>query len=143
MKKMTYEDTEDFGKVEDTVNNGEIVDLMEDCDESKTVADDVVGAFNVFLGVYNNFRRDHDLKSNKIDSFEICTAMLDKLGRIARQVKHNKRNDPKEDWPEGMTQAMTGLLVYMIILLDSTNVKIDKGMKLELMESVKQYKGKK
>jgi len=109
----------------------------------KVDANLVVKIFEGFIGTYHCFRADNGLKSikkNPMDPFEICTSMLDKLGRIARQVKHTQRNDPKPDWPNGMTEAMTGLLVYMIMLLDSCGVDISDGMKTELLESIKQYK---
>ena len=105
----------------------------------KTKAEEVVGYFNAFLRSYNRFRKDNNLSSSNKDSFEICTAMLDKLGRIARQVKHTKRNDSKPDWPEGMTEAVSGLFIYSIMLLNLYGVSISKGMKNELNNAVKQH----
>ena len=66
--------------------------------------------------------------------------MSDKLGRICRYVKHQERNDPKSDWPEGMTTEMTGLLAYMILLKNYYNVDFVKGMELEFDKAVEQHK---
>ena len=111
--------------------------------EIKRTADDVAGAFDIFLQVYERFREDNGLTKNVDNAFEICTALTDKNGRIARQVKHAERNDHKEDWPVGMTSAMSGWIIYMIMLLTKYNVDIKAGMVKELKSSLKQYKTKK
>lgn len=109
----------------------------------KRRAEDVAAAFEVFLGIYERFREDNGLTKNVDNGFEICTALTDKNGRIARQVKHAERNDHKEDWPIGMTEAMAGYIIYMIMLLKKYKVDIKKGMVKELKSSLKQYKTKK
>jgi len=103
---------------------------------------DVADAFKYFCKVYNNFRKynglDTEIKSSP-NMFEFCTALMDKSGRIARQVKHKERNDPKDDWPNGLTGAMTGFIVYMLLMLDAYDVDITVGMVKELESSIKQY----
>jgi len=107
--------------------------------EDKYDAKDVVVAFNDFLGVYEQFRKDNELKDKDNNPFELCTALMDKNGRIARQIKHFERKDPKEDWPNGLTEAMTGYLVYLILILKQYKIKIDEGMVNELNSAVGQY----
>ena len=100
----------------------------------------VACAFEDFLNVYDNFRFvNHIGSGKKPNAFEICTAMMDKMGRISRQVKHFERNDPKEDWPDGLSEAMTGLLIYMLLLMNNYNLDIYDGMVIELKSAIKQY----
>lgn len=106
-------------------------------------AEDVVEAWDNFLEVYNKFRECNGLKDSKMGAFETCTALTDKNGRIARQIKHFERNDPKEDWPIGLTEAMSGYLIYMIILMKGYNISISDGMIKELQSSISQYSSKK
>jgi len=104
--------------------------------------EEVVEAFNDFLTLYDFFRRENGLSSHIDNVHEIITSMTDKLGRICRYVKHFERNDPKEDWPDGMTEEMSGLLVYMIILKNYYGVDISNGMKKELNKAVEQHSKK-
>ena len=106
-------------------------------------AEDVAESFNEFLTYYEQFRKSHYLKDNDLTAFEICTALLDKCGRIARQVKHAERGDHKEDWPQGMTEAICGFIVYSIFLLKHYNVDINDGFCKELQSSIVQYSCKK
>ena len=66
---------------------------------------------------------------------------MDKCGRMARQIKHYERNDPKEYWPSGLSEAMTGILIYLIILIDTYHLDIRDGMIKELNSAIKQYSG--
>lgn len=100
----------------------------------------VACSFDDFLNVYHNFRFiNHMGGGKKPNAFEICTAMMDKMGRMARQVKHFERNDPKEDWPDGLTEATAGLLIYMMLLIDAYHLDIYDGMVAELKSAMKQY----
>jgi len=116
-------------------------------DKGKTTVDDVVSDFMEFIETYSRFRKDNNLNDRKeTTAFEICTAILDKSGRIARQVKHFERKDPKEDWPNGMTSAVSGNLVYMMMLLRKygiTQIQFKNGMKDELNVALNQWSGKK
>jgi hypothetical protein len=103
---------------------------------------DVIDGFNDFLDTYDEFRNAHGLSGSISNVHEIIASMTDKLGRIARYVKHQERNDPKPDWPEGMTTEIAGLLVYMIILKNFYNVDISKGMKIELEKAIEQHSDK-
>jgi len=99
----------------------------------------VIKDFNRFLESYESWRKLNGLSGSIDNAHEIISAMTDKLGRIARQVKHQERNDPKPDWPNGMTIEMAGLLIYMIILQSRYNVDISDGMKEELEKAIKQH----
>ena len=103
------------------------------------VTDNVVSDFNKFLKSYDIWRDFNGLSGSIDNVHEIVSAMTDKLGRIARQVKHQERNDPKPDWPDGMTSEMVGLLICMIILKNKYNVDISKGMKTELEKAIEQH----
>lgn len=110
---------------------------------SKTTKEDVVDKFQEFLDVYDKFRKDHGLQDKKVNAYEVCTALGDKNGRIFRQVKHFERNDQKPDWPIGLTEAMTGYLIYMIMLMRGYNVSIHEGMLKELQSAISQWTEKK
>lgn len=104
-------------------------------------SDAVVLSFNEFLQTYNYFRKGNGL-GNKTDAYEICTAILDKCGRIAREVKHKERNDPKENFPDGLTEAMTGTIVYLMMLIEKYQIDVSSGMKKELESALRQYSEK-
>jgi len=104
---------------------------------------DVIGAFNVFLDTYDQFRKDNNLKDKVNNPFELCTALMDKSGRMARQIKHFERNDPKDDWPNGLTEAICGYLIYVILLISHYNIDISSGFCKELESAVTQYSCKK
>ena len=84
----------------------------------KVTSEDVVDALSVFFFTYDQWRKQNGLSGSIDNVHEICNSMTDKHGRICRQVKHVERNDPKSDWPTGMTEAMMGYLVYMIMLMN-------------------------
>ena len=108
--------------------------------ETESVAaNDVVKLFNEFINGYDLWRKNNNISGSIDNVYEILTAMMDKLGRICRYVKHQERNDPKSDWPEGMTSEMAGLLVYMIILKNYYNIDISEGMKKELEKAIEQH----
>ena len=102
----------------------------------------VVDHFNIFLGCYEEWREENGLSATIDNPHEILASMADKLGRICRYVKHQERNDPKHDWPEGMTTEMVGLLTYMTMLINKYDVNISEGMKIELEKSVEQHGNK-
>ena len=101
--------------------------------------DELAREFKNFLFIYDIFRKEQGLSANLKNVFEITSSMSDKLGRICRYVKHQERNDPKPDWPEGMTTEMAGLLLYMILLMNYYQVDITNGIRLELEKSVEQH----
>jgi len=103
------------------------------------VTDNVIRDLNHFLKSYDVWRNFNRLSGSIDNVYEIISAMTDKLGRIARQVKHQERKDPKPDWPDGMTTEIAGLLVYMIILQNHYNVDISNGMKIELEKAIEQH----
>ncbi len=108
-------------------------------EDYKMSAQDVADAFMYFCEIYKEFREDWKLDEKAINGFEACTALSDKLGRISRQIKHFERKDKKEDWPIGMTEAMAGVLIYMLLILDTYEIDMEDGMIKELESSLKQY----
>ena len=100
---------------------------------------DVVASFKKFLMVYKWFRENNNLSATKGNPYEVLAAMTDKLGRISRYIKHQERNDSKEDWPQGMTEEITGLLVYSVIILNHYDLDISEGMESELNKAIEQH----
>jgi len=108
-------------------------------DIGPTSPQDVTKAFTEFLQVYDKFRNDNNL-SGKIDNVhEVMTAMLDKLGRMAQYIKHQERNDPKDNWRQDICTELTGLYIYSIILMNNYELDISEGMLAELEKSVDQH----
>lgn len=112
--------------------------VVEEIDSS-----DVVEAFEVFLGCYNQFRISNGLKNKIKNVHEILTAMTDKHGRICRYIKHQERNDPKDNWQKEMVSSLTGYIIYMTMLLSYYGIDIKEGVISELNESIKQHKPRK
>jgi len=108
----------------------------------KTGTKDVIKAWKKFFQTYKKFRKDNGLGNSTYNGFEICTALSDKHGRICRQVKHQERNDPKKDWPVGMTEAMAGYLIYMEMLLERFGCDMCDGFLKEMESALKQYQDK-
>ena len=101
----------------------------------------VVESFEKFLLDYNLLRKMSGLDKNKISNVhEILTGMSDKHGRICRYIKHQERQDPKSDWPKGMSSAMVGYIIYALMLLEHYNIDIKDGMLEELNEAIKQHR---
>ena len=103
---------------------------------------EVATKFQDFLDTYDSFRETNGLSGSIANVYEILSAMSDKHGRICRQIKHYERKDAKPDWPNGMTEAMIGYIVYMIMLLKKYDVNIKDGLIKELESSVAQYSKK-
>jgi len=123
-------------KVDDRIKE----ETDEDRDGKGPSIETVVRNFRYFMDSYNIWRQFNGLGEKKIENVhEILTGMTDKNGRIARQIKHIERNDPKEDWPTGATMPMSGYLVYMMLLIDHYRLDITEGMIAELNESVQQH----
>lgn len=110
--------------------------------EEKYDANYVAYIFDDFINVYDIWREENGLSVSVDNAYEITSSMADKLGRICRQVKHMERNDPKPDWPDGMTEDMVGLLVYMIMLKNHYNIDMTEGMKNEMEKAVEQHSKK-
>ena len=108
-----------------------------------TGSKDVADAWKHFEETYKRFREDNKLFNGNYNAFEICTALSDKHGRICRQIKHAEREDHKPDWPDGMTEAMSGYLVYTFMLLEKYGCNMEKGLRNELQSAVDQYSGSK
>jgi len=100
----------------------------------------VIEAYKRFLSEYKLFRSKTSLKDKRVNNVhEFLTAMTDKHGRICRFIKHQERNDPKENWKEEMSQSLTGYIAYAILLMEHYDITIDSGMKKELEEAIKQH----
>lgn len=106
-------------------------------------AKEVVLSFQNFLETYDQFRRNNGLSAKIDNKYEITTSIADKTGRICRQVKHTERNDPKPDWPDGISEDITGVFIYLIILMNSYELDISEGLKNELQKSAEQHSSKK
>jgi len=108
-----------------------------------TDAGAVANAFNAFLDTYRDFRVDHSLDFKKMDNiYEAIAGALDKLGRCGRQIKHFERNDAKPDWPVGLTENATGLLIYLVMMVGQYDLDWKEGMVKELNKAVEQHADK-
>ncbi len=101
---------------------------------------DVINAWDNFIKTYRNFRDSSGMSSPNYSAFEICTSLSDKHGRICRQIKHAERNDAKFDWPQGMTEAMAGYIIYLEMLLDKYKISASDGWRSELESALRQYR---
>jgi len=107
--------------------------------EEEIGVDGVTHTFKNFLNCYDAWRKQNSLSSSIENKYEITTSLADKVGRICRQVKHFERNDPKPDWPDGMTEDISGVLVYLIILMKSYDIDLSTGLTNELAKSIEQH----
>lgn len=99
----------------------------------------VIESFLNFIETYDKFRKCNGLSAKIDNKYEVTTSLADKVGRICRQVKHFERNDPKPDWPNGICEDITGVLIYLIILMNSYELDISEGLMNELNKAVKQH----
>jgi hypothetical protein len=136
MSKKSYELTDD-GHVMVKNENGAVVGTI-----PFPTTFCVTKAFEQFLDTYEAWRLRNGLSGQIENVFEITTAIADKGGRICRYVKHQERNDPKEDWPVGMTSEMAGAIVYLMILKNYYGVDLLEGMEFELDKAVNQHSDK-
>lgn len=98
-----------------------------------------------FLDYYFEFRNANNLPTELSSPFEAISSMADKLGRIARHVKHLERKDPKPNWNKELPQEMFGLLAYMVMLLDHYELALDfpEQAEQEMIKAIKQHAKKK
>ena len=111
--------------------------------ESERAAHKAAAAFNDFLHRYMEFRVTSGLHLNRRDGFEMCAAMADKVGRICRNEKHFRREDPRDGWKEETGESIAGLLVYSIMLAEARDVYLAGSMLAELLKAVVQHAPKK
>lgn len=104
------------------------------------VVEDVIDSWNNFVNSIYEFRKACGvIESGDKRGYELVTSLADKNGRVARQIKHYERGDPKSDWPTGMTQSFAGYLQYMIMTLDAYDVDLVDGLREELQSIIDQY----
>ena len=108
----------------------------------KTETIDVINALINLQVVYDSFRSDNGLTPPKMNGFEVCASLMDKGGRMAREIKHYERKDPKKDWPDGLMEAITGYMVYILLIMEMYGIDFSNqhdGVVKELESSIKQY----
>ena len=110
------------------------------CEKPENItAAELAQSFKQFLFLYEIFRTENNLSAKIDNKYEITTSLADKVGRICRQVKHFERNDPKPDWPKGISEDITGVLIYLVILMNSYELDISEGLINELNKAVEQH----
>lgn len=102
-------------------------------------ASELATQLGVFLNRYRHFRQGYWLKDCTGNPYEECTAIMDKLGRFCRNVKHNSRSDPRPDSMAEMEEAAGGILIYLIMLCSEYKVQLEKGLEGELYKAVVQH----
>jgi hypothetical protein len=111
--------------------------------KDKPSSGEVVCKLLAFYDSYGQWRKNNGLARKIGNIHEICNAMTDKHGRICRYVKHQERQDPKEDWPQGLIEALMGYFVYSAMLLEYYKLKEPEqlnGFLSELNKAVQQHK---
>ena len=99
----------------------------------------VVDAFSDFRRAYYTFKEEHGL-SHKMDfTHEVITGIVDKLGRVARDVKHYLRDEERPNWRLAIEKNMTGVLAYLIVLGHNLDIDWTTGMHEELLSALKQH----
>jgi len=101
----------------------------------------VVDAFRSFLKAYYMFKEHHKLPHRMDNPYHTLVAITDKLGRIARNVKHWIRGDEKDDWKLNVERDCIGILAYMVILGHDLDIQWSEGMMTELIAGVEQHGG--
>jgi hypothetical protein len=99
----------------------------------------VSAAFLELLKAYKDFRGATDLDKNYLGGFELCASVLDKAGRVSRQVKHLERNDPKPDWPDGAAEDIFGCVAYLLMIAIKYDIAMSGGVSKELKKAVGQH----
>lgn len=105
----------------------------------KVTPAEVAQAFKDFDSLYEIFRNDNNLSGRIGSAYEICTSLADKVGRICRYAKHEQRNDPKPDFPEGMMEEVAGVIIYLILLKNYYRQDFEEGIRSELERAVSQH----
>lgn len=105
----------------------------------KVTPAEVAQAFKDFDSLYEIFRKDNNLSGRIGSAYEICTSLADKVGRICRYAKHEQRNDPKPDFPEGMMEEVAGVIIYLILLKNYYRQDFEEGIRSELERAVSQH----
>lgn len=103
-----------------------------------TARADTVDKYAEFLREYQAFRECVGL-SDSIDSGEGFKGAIDKLGRLAREIKHFERNDPRENWVEEAEDAAAGLIVYIVLLVQGQGLSTVDGLRRELAKAAMQH----
>lgn len=94
--------------------------------------------FESFRRVYQQFRVYCKLKAVK-HPYEVVTAMTDKLGRVAREIKHLERKDPRPDALDSIRSGLAGIVIYALMLEAKYGCSIAAGIESELREANRQH----
>ena len=80
-----------------------------------------------------------DLPDDDVETLLSAMGAVDKAARVGRYVKHQVRNDPKPDFPDGMVQEMVGAIVYFDLLAKKYGVDMQPGIVSELLKAANQH----
>ena len=100
--------------------------------------------FASFMESLRDFRRLAGLGKLSDDMGTILAAVgaTDKVARVSRYVKHQIREDPKPDFPDGMSSEMFGVVVYLDLIATRYNVDMTEGIVAELLKGASQHGGR-
>ncbi len=110
----------------------------------RSVNDDIAEVLNAFDELECklwDLRRSTGLGDKPCTPLEAMNGMVDKVGRIARLVKHNHRGDPKPDWQAEMENQLAGVFNYLLVTAGCHDVRIYDGLKRELAHAVEDHGG--
>jgi len=105
----------------------------------QAASDGVVDAMEKLLLSYKDFRTETGLVKNQLGGFEICTSIMDKAGRIARQIKHLERKDPKPDWSNAISEDIFGCVAYLMMLVYKYDLPMEDNVRKELEKALSQH----
>jgi len=115
------------------------------CDEEYASNEDEIDTLGyhmaVFLQHYKAFRKFHELADHPDSALEIMNGFADKVGRVARLVKHNHRNDPKPDWEKIMAKELAGIYNYILMCASYHGVDLREGFETELKHDIADHGG--
>lgn len=94
-----------------------------------------------FMESYKDFRKSQGLADCPPNPLEIMNGFADKVGRIARLVKHNHRNDPKPDWEVTMEKELAGVFNYILMCAAYHGLDFPRGFQTELSHALDDHGG--
>lgn len=99
----------------------------------------VVDAFDELECRLQDLRQSSGLGDKPCEPLEALNGIMDKVGRIARLVKHNHRRDPKPNWRAEMEDQLAGVFNYLMMTAACHGVNIYDGLKRELNHAVEDH----
>jgi hypothetical protein len=111
-------------------------------DSYRSVHDDlavVLDKFDELNCALHDLRKLAGLAEFPDNPLEIMNGITDKVGRVARLVKHNHRNDPKPDWQDTMADELAGVFNYILMAAGCHELDLMGGFERELKHALEDH----